>query len=54
MPRCGLSTAEVGRGTVKSEALKNTVEVFTITWDAGSLVLDWETTRVKIPVVAGH
>jgi hypothetical protein len=44
---------ELGRGKVKPEALKNPVEVFTITSEPGFLVLEWETTRVKIPVKAG-
>jgi len=44
---------ELGRGKVKPEALKNPVEVFTITSEPGFLVLEWETTRVKIPVTAG-
>jgi hypothetical protein len=44
---------ELGRGKVKPEALKNPVEVFTITSEPGFLVLEWETTRVKIPVRAG-
>ena len=44
---------EVGRGKVKSETLKDPVEMFTITSESGALVLSWETTRVKIPVVAG-
>ena len=43
---------ELGRGKVKPEALKNPVEVFTITSEPGFLVLEWETTRVKIPVRA--
>jgi hypothetical protein len=44
---------ELGRGKVKPEALKTPVEVFTITSEPGFLVLEWETTRVKIPVTAG-
>ncbi len=43
---------EVGRGKVKSEALKAPVEQFTISNQGSNLVLDWENTRVKIPVVA--
>ena len=44
---------ELGRGKVKPEALKTPVELFTITLEPGFLVLEWETTRVKIPVTAG-
>ena len=44
---------ELGRGKVKPEALKTPVELFTITSEPGFLVLEWETTRVKIPVTAG-
>lgn len=44
---------EVGRGKVKSETLKNKVELFTITFSGGSLVLEWETTRVGIPIAVG-
>ncbi|HSR90764.1 MAG TPA: DUF2911 domain-containing protein [Gemmatimonadales bacterium] len=44
---------ELGRGKVKPEALKTPVEMFTITSEPGFLVLEWETTRVKIPVTAG-
>lgn len=46
---------EVGRATVPSETLEAPVETFTITAEpvsaaASDLVLDWETTRVRIPV----
>src|SRR6185436_12850572 len=44
---------ELGRGKVKPEALKTPVEQFTIKSETGFLVLEWETTRVKIPVTAG-
>jgi hypothetical protein len=49
---------ELGRAKVKSEALKTPVETFTITAEpegdnAASLLLDWEKTRVRIPVQAG-
>ena len=44
---------ELGRGKVKPETLKTPVEQFTITSETGFLVLEWETTRVKIPVTAG-
>lgn len=49
---------EVGRGKVKSESLKTPVETFTIEAKPGgnkaaSLVLEWEKTRVRIPVKAG-
>ena len=49
---------ELGRAKVKSEALKTPVETFTIKAQpkgekAASLVLEWEKTRVRIPVQAG-
>ncbi len=49
---------ELGRAKVKSEALKTPVETFTIKAEpagdkAASLLLDWEKTRVRIPVQAG-
>lgn len=49
---------ELGRAKVKSEALKSPVETFTIKAEpagknAASLVLDWEKTRVKIPIQVG-
>ncbi len=43
---------EVGHGKVKSEALKTPVEQFTISNQGTTLVLDWENTRVKIPLAA--
>lgn len=49
---------EVGRGKVKSEALKDPVETFTIGAEPSgnkteTLILEWEKTRVRIPVRAG-
>jgi hypothetical protein len=49
---------EVGRGKVSSESVAAPVETFTIraepgSGDAATLVLEWEKTRVKIPVKAG-
>jgi hypothetical protein len=49
---------ELGRAKVKSEVLKTPVETFTIKAEpegdnAASLLLDWEKTRVRIPVQAG-
>lgn len=41
---------EVGHGRVKSEALKTPVEQFTISNQGNTLLLDWENTRVKIPL----
>jgi hypothetical protein len=45
---------EVGRGRVKSEAAPTPVETFTIQSEpsgrGASLVLEWEKTRVRIPV----
>jgi len=48
---------EVGRGRVKSEAIATPVELFTIRSESAganttNLVLEWEKTRVRIPVVA--
>ncbi|HEV2130659.1 MAG TPA: DUF2911 domain-containing protein [Longimicrobiaceae bacterium] len=47
---------EVGRGTVRSERTDSPVETFTIRSEPGaqdraSLLLEWENTRVRIPVV---
>jgi hypothetical protein len=49
---------ELGRGKVKSETLTAPVETFTIRAEpsgdrSASLVLEWEKTRVRIPVQAG-
>jgi hypothetical protein len=46
---------EVGRGRVKAEALGTPIETFTIrpeppSGDASALVLEWEKTRVRIPL----
>ena len=45
---------EVGRAKVKSEAVPNPIETFTIrpepAGQGSNLVLEWEKTRVKIPV----
>jgi hypothetical protein len=46
---------EVGRATVKPERLDSPVETFTIRSEpsgptAGALILEWENTRVRIPV----
>jgi Protein of unknown function (DUF2911) len=48
---------ELGRGKVRSEALKTPVETFTIKVEPGgdkaaSLLLEWEKARVRIPVEA--
>ena len=49
-----MKAQEVGRAKVKSEAVTTPVETFTIRSEpAGSgatLVLEWEKTRVRIPV----
>jgi hypothetical protein len=50
---------EVGHGVVKSEANAAPVETFTIRTEPGTagavnLVLEWEKTRVKIPVAPGR
>ena len=49
---------EVGRAKVKSEAVKAPIETFTIRAEpagakSASLLLEWEKTRVSIPVQAG-
>ncbi|MCI0372828.1 MAG: DUF2911 domain-containing protein, partial [candidate division NC10 bacterium] len=49
---------EVGRGKAAAERLSAPVETFTIRAEPGSggaqrLVLEWENTRVAIPVKAG-
>lgn len=43
---------EVGHGKAKAEALKSPVEQFSITNQGSTLILDWETTRVRIPLAA--
>ena len=53
-----IKAQELGRAKVKSEALTTPVETFTIKAEpagdkAASLLLDWEKTRVRIPVQAG-
>ncbi|MEO8090297.1 MAG: DUF2911 domain-containing protein [Gemmatimonadales bacterium] len=49
---------ELGRAKVKSEALKTPVETFTIkaepAGDKAALLLDWEKTRVRIPLESGN
>ena len=50
---------KLGRSKAKAEALKTPVETFTIKAEpegdkAASLLLDWEKTRVRIPVQAGR
>lgn len=49
---------EIGRAKVKSETVKQPLETFTIRAEpasakTASLVLEWEKTRIKIPVSAG-
>jgi hypothetical protein len=49
---------EVGQGTAESSALASPVETFTIRTEAGAsgtvnLLLEWEKTRVTIPIKAG-
>ena len=49
---------EVGRGKVPSETVKDPIETFTIRAEPGpnggaTLVLEWEQTRVRVPVQAG-
>lgn len=41
---------EVGRGKVKPQATKAAVEKLTFTSEPGALVLEWDHTRVAIPV----
>jgi Protein of unknown function (DUF2911) len=47
---------EIGRAKVKSETVSSPIEIFTIraepAGDDAALVLEWEKTRVKIPVKA--
>lgn len=45
-----IQAQEVGRGKVKPEALKVPVEKLTFTTQPGLLVLEWDRTRVAIPV----
>jgi hypothetical protein len=49
---------EVGRAKVKTEAVNKPLETFTIRAEpagnnAASLVLEWEKSRIKIPVASG-
>jgi hypothetical protein len=48
---------EVGRGKVPAQAIAEPIETFTIRSEsaggAASLILEWEKTRVSIPVKAG-
>jgi len=50
-------TADVGSFTVTPEATSGMVETLTYSFvpsgNGGDLVLEWETTRIRIPVVAG-
>jgi hypothetical protein len=53
-----VKSQEVGRAKVKSETISKPVETFTISAKpsrekAAELVLEWEKTRVRIPIVAG-
>ena len=53
-----IKAQELGRAKVKSEKLSAPVETFTIRaepagGDANALVLEWEKTRVRIPIQAG-
>ncbi|HET7038422.1 MAG TPA: DUF2911 domain-containing protein, partial [Gemmatimonadales bacterium] len=49
---------EVGRAIVKAERLTGSIETFTIRAEpqenGAMLVLEWETTRVKVPVLMRH
>ena len=47
-----IEAREIGRGTAPTERLDQHVEQFTIRGDAGALLLEWERTRVRIPVRA--
>ncbi len=53
----GIQAQEVGRAQVAAEAVKDAIEQFTIrSAPAGrgaDLVLEWEHSRIKVPVVAG-
>lgn len=52
-----IEAMEVGRAAVRSETMADAVELFTIRFepagaDAADLVLEWERTRVRVPVAA--
>ncbi|MGE0354588.1 MAG: DUF2911 domain-containing protein [Gemmatimonadales bacterium] len=54
-----VAAQEVGRGKVKPEAAPGPVETFTIRLEpagpnAARMVLEWETTRVVVPVEVAH
>jgi hypothetical protein len=44
---------EVGRGSAPSERLEDHVETFTIRVDSGRMYMEWENTRVVIPIARG-
>ena len=49
----GVEAQDVGRATVTSESLDSMVEQFTIrAGDGGALVLEWQNSRVHVPVTA--
>lgn len=45
-----IQAQEVGRGMASTERLDQHVELFTIRGDGGDILLEWERTRVRIPV----
>lgn len=44
---------EVGRGRAPTERIEDHVETFTIRVDAGRMYMEWENTRVVIPIERG-
>jgi Protein of unknown function (DUF2911) len=45
-----VAAQEAGRGSAASERIRDHFEQFTIRSESGALILEWETTRVTIPV----
>jgi hypothetical protein len=49
-----VESQELARAKVRATALPQSVEALTMTFSNGNLLIDWEKTRVAIPVTAGH
>jgi hypothetical protein len=49
----GVRTTEVGSFTATPEPMDEFVETLRYRWDGGELLLEWENTRVRIPVTGG-
>jgi len=47
-----IEAQDVGRGTASTERLDQHVELFTIRGEGSDLLLEWERTRVRIPIRA--